>query len=98
MTISAARCGGEAEAAGFLAYYSVPGRSHGAGGEPSGAGLVGSPIGLDAKIVDWVERGVPPGALSFKWNHEPKVLVVAPHPDCTISCRDVSVSEQKEQP
>ncbi len=85
----AARCGGEAEAAGFLAYYSVPGRSHGAGGEPSGAGLVGSPIGLDAKIVDWVERGVPPGALSFKWNHEPKVLVVTPHPDCTVSCEDV---------
>ena len=85
----AERCGGETEAAEFLACYSVPGRSHGAGGEPSGAGLVGSPIGLDAKIVDWVERGVPPGALSFRWNHEPKELVVAPHPDCTISCKDI---------
>ncbi len=64
----------------------------GAGGEPSGAGLVGAPIGLDAKIVDWVERGVPPGALSFKWNHEPKVLVVTPHPDCTVACEDAPAS------
>ena len=60
--------------------------------------LVGSPIGLDAKIVDWVERGVPPGALSFKWNHEPKVLVVTPHPNPTVSCEDAPAGERKEQP
>ena len=43
-------------------------------------------IGLNKKIVDWVERGVHPGAVSFKWHHEPKVLVVTPHPDNKATC------------
>ncbi|MBR4654347.1 MAG: tannase/feruloyl esterase family alpha/beta hydrolase [Kiritimatiellae bacterium] len=75
-----------ATAASFFAYYTVPGRSHGAKGEPSGPGQVGFPIGLNKKIVDWVERGVHPGAVSFKWHHEPKVLVVTPHPDNKATC------------
>ena len=84
----AERCGGEVEASKFFAYYSVPGRTHGAKGEPSGQDQIGSPIGLDGKIVDWVEKGVHPVAVSFKWNNEPKELVVAPHPDCTVTCKD----------
>ena len=76
----------KAAASSFFAYYTVPGRSHGAKGEPSGPGQVGRPIGLDKKIVDWVERGIHPGAVSFKWQHEPKVLVVTPHPDNKATC------------
>ena len=84
----ARQCGGESEASRFFAYYSVPGRSHGARGESAGAGNIGQPIGLAEKIVDWVETGVTPGAVSFKWNNEPKVLVVSPHPGCTVFCKD----------
>jgi hypothetical protein len=84
----ARQCGGESEASRFFAYYSVPGRSHGARGESAGAGKIGQPIGLAEKIVDWVEKGVTPGAVSFKWNNEPKVLVVSPHPGCTVFCKD----------
>jgi len=80
------RVGGHDAAAKFFAYYTVPGRSHGARGEPAGPGQVGQPVDVDRKIVDWVERGVHPGALSFKWVHEPRVLVVTPHPDNKVTC------------
>lgn len=72
----------------FFAYYVEPGRTHGAAGEPSGNGRVGAPCGLKEKIVAWVERGVDPGTVEFKWNHEPRRLRVAPYPDLRVDCVD----------
>lgn len=82
------RMGGIGEVSRFFAYYAVPGRSHGAKGEPSGPGQVGWPIDLSGKIVDWVEKGRAPGALDFKWTHEPKVLSITPYPDSKMTFAD----------
>lgn len=77
--------GGIGEVSKFFAYYAVPGRSHGAKGEPSGPGQVGWPTDLPAKIVAWVERGEAPGALDFKWVHVPNVLTVTPYPESKVT-------------
>ena len=83
-----ARMGGTGEVSKFFAYYAVPGRSHGAKGEPNGPGQVGWPADLPGKIVAWVERGNLPGALDFKWVHEPKVLSITPYPDNKVRFSD----------
>ena len=69
----------------FFAYYAVPGRSHGAKGEPNGPGQVGWPRDLKKKIVAWSEKGERPGAITFDWVHEPKTLTITPYPENRVS-------------
>ena len=88
--------GGIGEVSKFFAYYAVPGRSHGAKGEPFGPGQVGWPTQEErnGKIVDWVEKGVRPGALNFIWAHETeKTLSITPYPESKLTYFDAGVPE-----
>ena len=85
------KMGGIGEVSKFFAYYVVPGRSHGAKGEPSGPGQVGWPTHEErvGKLVNWVEKGVAPGALNFVWTHETnKVLSITPYPESKVTYSD----------
>ena len=88
--------GGIGEVSKFFAYYAVPGRSHRAKGEPFGPGQVGWPTRAEriGKIVDWVEKGVAPGALNFVWAHETdKTLSVSPYPESKLTYSDAGRPE-----
>ena len=90
------KMGGIGEVSKFFAYYVVPGRSHGAKGEPSGRGQVGWPTRAEriGKIVDWVEKGVAPGALNFVWAHETnKILSITPYPENKVTYSETGKPE-----
>ena len=85
--------GGIGEVSAFFAYYAVPGRSHGAKGEPFGPGQVGWPTQKERndKLVDWVEKGARPGALNFVWAHETnKTLSITPYPENKVTYADAA--------
>lgn len=74
----------------FYLYFSVPGRTHCARGEAAGTGKIGAAIGLDKQILEWVENGVSPEALSFRWTEEKdKILRVLPYPGNAVLCLPV---------
>ena len=83
-----ARTGSLGATQDFLVHYTLPGRTHGARGEASGAGKVGEPRDLEKKIVDWVEKGVAPGPLECDWTDgSGRVLTVWPYPSQRVECR-----------
>ena len=90
------KMGGIGEVSKFFAYYAVPGRSHGAKGEPSGPGQVGWPTHGErvGKLIDWVEKGIAPGSLNFVWAHETnKTLSVSPYPESKLTYSDAGKLE-----
>jgi feruloyl esterase len=77
---------GAGKAAGFLELYMAPGMEHCAGGPgPSAFGQLGistegsSKYGVFDALVDWVEKGVPSGAVvATKYDADKKVVMTRP--------------------
>jgi len=74
-----AKDGGLEKTASYFRLFCVPGCAHGGG---KGRLITGSPdpVRTRDRLVAWVEKGVPPGALEFRWSAEKLQVPVAAYP------------------